>query len=253
MELLRHASVASIASVASGTTEHGNHTTTALGHSSVDPSLRPLSRNASGSRISAAVPPSPHSAARARLLLPSSSTRSSLRARRAATHDSDSEDLLLSCFNLQAFSQALAAIALSPAECDASTFALDQSSPLWQEHASGPRCELCETEFGAQHKHVSRRHCRQCGRIYCYLCTYDKASLPLQSRHSGCVPCLPRPTKMVDVHVCTKCYDGLPMPMDGLRRCRYCGQKVTRLPLPRNDWLLPTRLATPLRVSSIVR
>lgn len=110
-------------------------------------------------------------------------------------------------------------------------FALDPSSSRWQDPGATTQCPLCYVEIDATLKHTRRRHCRRCGDIFCYMCTYDKSAL-LQRKGSGfvgglvsCLPCLVPPTP-TQCHVCLNCYDELPPPADLLRRCRFCGQKV---------------------------
>ena len=95
-------------------------------------------------------------------------------------------------------------------------------SSCWVEGETVSHCPLCEVEFGVQHKHVTRRHCRQCGGIFCYMCTYDKAAL----RTGAGLGFGLTSGKTSNVHVCTRCYDTCPPPVDGFRRCRFCHQRV---------------------------
>jgi len=102
-------------------------------------------------------------------------------------------------------------------------YAVGPGSVSWVSGDDVTRCSICEVEFGTQHKHVTRRHCRKCGGVFCYTCTYDKAALRTW-------PDLPWGGRAIkNVHVCTNCYDVCPPPGDGLRRCRFCHQRV-RLP-----------------------
>jgi len=105
----------------------------------------------------------------------------------------------------------------------APAYAVSRGAKCWVEGDSVTHCPICEVEFGTQHKHVTRRHCRKCGGVFCYTCTYDKAAL----REERAWPELGwggKPPK--SVHVCTNCYDSCPPPADGLRRCRFCHQRV---------------------------
>jgi hypothetical protein len=103
-------------------------------------------------------------------------------------------------------------------------FAVGPNSPCWVngEHMHG--CPSCGVEFGTQHKHITRRHCRKCGGVFCYTCTYDKATLRVWPG-SLCLPFLSS-SSQTNVHVCVSCYDQCPPPADGLRRCRFCHQRV---------------------------
>ena len=102
--------------------------------------------------------------------------------------------------------------------------ALGPGSPQWVVGERVEKCPICEVEFGigTQHKHVTRRHCRKCGGVFCYLCTYDKATLRT-GPGNACMPCS---DSKAAVHVCSSCYDQCPPPPDGLRRCRICHQRV---------------------------
>jgi hypothetical protein len=105
--------------------------------------------------------------------------------------------------------------------------AVGPTSDCWVSGDELRHCPICEVEFGMQHKHVTRRHCRKCGGLFCYTCTYDKANL----RVAPASMCMPFSGKTCTVHVCTNCYDDCPPPADGLRRCRFCHQRV-RATLP---------------------
>lgn len=101
-------------------------------------------------------------------------------------------------------------------------FAVGPSSSKWIDGDRLTNCPICEVEFGTQHKHITRRHCRRCGGVFCYTCTYDKAAL--RTWPQGL--CLPFTASKTDVHVCSNCYDDCPPPANGLRRCRFCHQRV---------------------------
>ena len=121
-------------------------------------------------------------------------------------------------------------------------FAVGPGSSTWVEGEGLTHCSICEVEFGVQHKHVTKRHCRKCGGVFCYTCTYDKAQL----RTWGSGLCLPLGSSKASVHVCSNCYDSCPPPSDGLRRCRFCHQRVRRL-----SRLVPSpRVLYPLASSS---
>lgn len=100
--------------------------------------------------------------------------------------------------------------------------AVGPGSSHWVQGDQVKECPICEVEFGTQHKHVTRRHCRKCGGVFCYTCTYDKAVL--RTWPEGM--CLPFASAKTSVHVCSNCYDRCPPPADGLRRCRFCHQRV---------------------------
>ena len=105
--------------------------------------------------------------------------------------------------------------------------AVGPGSDKWVQGDSVTHCGICEVEFSAAHKHVTRRHCRRCGEVFCYTCTYDKVGL----RQPG-AGCLPWTGATTNLHVCSACYDCVPPPADGLRRCRFCHQKVRCPPHP---------------------
>ena len=98
--------------------------------------------------------------------------------------------------------------------------AVGPDSECWVDGENLTNCPDCDVEFGVQHKHVTRRHCRKCGGVFCYTCTYDKAML-----RTG-IGCLPFFGPEKSLHVCTSCYESCPPPADGLRRCRFCHQRV---------------------------
>ena len=100
--------------------------------------------------------------------------------------------------------------------------AMDESDVHWMVRESVNHCPICEVELGTQHKNVTKRHCRHCGGVFCYTCTYDKVTL----RHHPPDAWFPCTTKLSEMHVCSRCYDLAPPPADGLRRCRICHQKV---------------------------
>jgi len=99
-------------------------------------------------------------------------------------------------------------------------YAVGPGSSCWVEGQSVTHCPICEVEFGTQHKHVTRRHCRKCGGVFCYTCTYDKALLRSWTDLAWGV------NAAKSVHICTSCYESCPPPVDGLRRCRFCHQRV---------------------------
>ena len=101
-------------------------------------------------------------------------------------------------------------------------YAVGPSSPCWVDGENLTSCSICEVSFGTQHKHVTRRHCRMCGGVFCYTCTYDKAELRTWPQLSW------KANATKSVHVCADCYTSCPTPADGLRRCRFCHQRVRR-------------------------
>ena len=105
--------------------------------------------------------------------------------------------------------------------------ALTDASDRWEnkDSVTCTNCPICRVEYSTQHKHVTKRHCRLCGRVFCYGCTYDKVQLT-RKQDDGCWPLRPPSLKNAESHVCSTCYDTLPPPDDGLRRCRLCHQKV---------------------------
>ena len=76
-------------------------------------------------------------------------------------------------------------------------FAVRPGSSRWVEGERLEQCPLCEVQFGTQHKHVTKRHCRKCGGVFCYTCTYDKAQL--RTWPSGL--CLPLGSSKANVRV----------------------------------------------------
>ena len=79
--------------------------------------------------------------------------------------------------------------------------AADQNSACWVNRDNVAHCPLCEVELGVQHKNVTKRHCRHCGGLFCYTCTYDKVTL----RHHPEGACFPWTTRLQEMHVCTRC------------------------------------------------
>ena len=102
--------------------------------------------------------------------------------------------------------------------------AVGPGSSRWVDGDRLQSCPSCDVDFSSLHKHVTKRHCRRCGGVFCYTCTYDKATL----RTPSCLPFSFLGSK-ASVHVCVDCYDHCPPPEDGRRRCRFCHQRV-RLP-----------------------
>ncbi|KAL1520824.1 hypothetical protein AB1Y20_022386 [Prymnesium parvum] len=100
--------------------------------------------------------------------------------------------------------------------------AIDSRSADWVSRDDVVHCPICQVELGTQHKNITKRHCRLCGGVFCYTCTYDKITL----RHAPEGVCFPTASRLAEMHVCVRCYDLAPTPADGLRRCRICHQKV---------------------------
>ena len=73
--------------------------------------------------------------------------------------------------------------------------AVGPGSSRWVDGDRLQSCPSCDVDFSSLHKHVTKRHCRRCGGVFCYTCTYDKATLRTPS-------CLPLWGSKASVHVC---------------------------------------------------
>ena len=78
----------------------------------------------------------------------------------------------------------LSAVCRSSRRGRAIPIAVGPGSSRWVDGDRLQSCPSCDVDFSSLHKHVTKRHCRGRGGVFCYTCTYDKATL----RTPSCLP-----------------------------------------------------------------